>query len=233
MSDAGWHERHMELGWLTALLTGATTRPNYEIRVDFFLMHLLNSSHFVTAYMKVLNETHRRNLLQTYAMSLFQILATRGRPQLFLDLVMSASATPHGPIPRAKDGPLQAVGDPHNPAQANPWLEVVDNALAAYDSHVPKAIRSLVYYAQHLGWTPAGGLPGCADENGAEVIRGIGKVDGSVFVRIAGKYMDFTGWVKEGGRYQDFDRSALGWAEAWDKAGFAQSTVDKNSTHKS
>jgi len=38
MSDAGVEERITELAWLTTLLTGATSRPGYPQRIDFFLV---------------------------------------------------------------------------------------------------------------------------------------------------------------------------------------------------
>lgn len=84
-------------------------------------MHLLTSSLFIPCYMAALPEHHRRTTLQTYALTVFQVLATRGKPKLYLDFAMSASANPSGPLTRAKNGE----------GNANPWLEIVDNALIA------------------------------------------------------------------------------------------------------
>jgi hypothetical protein len=38
MSDAAVEKRSEEVAWLATLLTGATTRPGYAPRVDFFLV---------------------------------------------------------------------------------------------------------------------------------------------------------------------------------------------------
>lgn len=46
------------------------------------------------------------------------------------------------------------------------------------------------------------------------MLPGIGKVDGTVFVRAAGVMVDTLGWG-EGGEKGEWDRSALGWDEAW------------------
>jgi len=53
--------------------------------------------------------------------------------------------------------------------------------------------------------------------DGKEVVPGLASVDGSLFVRIAGKMMETQGWVKEGAAEADWDRSALGWDGAWEK----------------
>lgn len=89
------------------------------------------------------------------------------------------------------------------------------------DSHVPKSIRALLHYSQLYGWRAAGSVPGAFDADGAASVPGISTVDGSVFVRIAGEIMQYTGWVKETGAAGDgndneWDRTALGWDGAWD-----------------
>jgi hypothetical protein len=188
---------------------------------------------FIPAYMRRLNEKERRIILQTYALTLFHICSTRGRPALFPEVAMGWPADPAGPLPRAGEGAAQhklpMIGD-GSPAQDNPWLGIVENAIVAYgkcavgcadpDSHVPKSIRALLHYSQLYGWRPAGEVPG-AIVDGAEVVPGIGAVDGTVFTRIAGEIIKYTGWVKESGEGGDgedneWDRTALGWDGAWD-----------------
>jgi hypothetical protein len=90
------------------------------------------------------------------------------------------------------------------------------SSLTNPESHVPKSIRSLVHFAIKYGYTPKGGVPG-ALANGKEIIPGIGDVDGSLFVRVAGKIMETQGWIKSGAKEADWDRSALGWDGAWGK----------------
>ena len=84
------------------------------------------------------------------------------------------------------------------------------------DQHTPKAIRSLVHYANEHGHTLAGEFPGTTDRAGKEVIPRISKVDGTVFMRAAGVVMDVIGWCREGEKRGGWDRSALGYDEAWE-----------------
>lgn len=48
-----------------------------------------------------------------------------------------------------------------------------------------------------------------------ETIKGMKELDGSVFIRVAGMLMDYMDWDK--GEGKDWDRTALGWDEAWEE----------------
>lgn len=93
------------------------------------------------------------------------------------------------------------------------------------DSHVPKSIRALLYYSQQYAGRKAGEVPGAGETN---TIPGLDKVDGSLFVRVAGKTMDYMGWTKEGDKEGDWDRSALGWDGAWKLEGSGQTDAGHN-----
>lgn len=85
------------------------------------------------------------------------------------------------------------------------------------DSHVIKSIRSLAHYASLLGNSPPGGLPGTYKEEGRgvdkeEAVKGMSKLDGSVFLRAAGAIMTTMAPGGEGA----WDRSQLGYDEAWE-----------------
>lgn len=94
-------------------------------------MHTLTSCLFIPSYMRILSEPHRRQLLQTYLLSICQVLITRGRPHIFPQEVMTYPTQPTGGFPLAQQGKLEAIGDPHQASQQNPWLEVISNAIAA------------------------------------------------------------------------------------------------------
>ncbi|GMK57238.1 hypothetical protein CspeluHIS016_0400720 [Cutaneotrichosporon spelunceum] len=224
MSEAGIAARAEEVSWIAALICGATSRPGYKTRIDFFLMHILTSSFFVPAYMNRLGDKERRAVLQTYALTLFHICSSRGRPALYPQVAMGYPVDRAGPLPRAGEGAaehkLRMVGDGSR-EQDNPWFGIVANAIVDYDSHVPKAIRSLLHYSQLYGHKAAGSVPGAFDTDGSEVVPGVGEVDGTLFVRIAGEIIQYMGWVKEtaeGGdsKTGDWDRTAMGWKDAWD-----------------
>ena len=40
-------------------------------------------------------------------------------------------------------------------------------------------------------------------------------MDGTVFVRAAGLFMDYKGWVMHGEKEKPWDVSGLGWDDAW------------------
>ena len=88
------------------------------------------------------------------------------------------------------------------------------------DSHVLKAMRTLVFGAQQFGDTAPGGVVGAfrAGPKGEQVEThpGMGAVDGTIFVRAAGVMMDRLGWSGYGQQEANWDRSALGWDKAWE-----------------
>jgi len=93
-------------------------------------MHTLTSSIFIPSYMEILGSESRRNLLQAYLVIVFEILVARGRPHIFPDVAMNYSAHPTGGARFAKDGKLEALGNPTRAEEQNPWLEIVSNAIA-------------------------------------------------------------------------------------------------------
>lgn len=86
------------------------------------------------------------------------------------------------------------------------------------DSHVPKSIRSLLYWSTKYSHLPAGGLPGSfVDEKGKEEsIKGMKDADGTIFMRAAGLIMSTLGWCREGQKVGNWDFSALGYDETWE-----------------
>jgi len=73
----------------------------------------------------------------------------------------------------------------------------------------------LVHYDSLYGSLPLGGFIGSIDENGNEVLPGIGKADGTVFRRGAGLLMDALGWCREGQEEGGWEFSPIGYDEVW------------------
>ncbi|KAL1405379.1 hypothetical protein Q8F55_009010 [Vanrija albida] len=221
--DAALDARVEEVAWLATLLAGATSKPGYPTRVDFFLMHALTSSVFLPALLARLGAQARRIVLQSYVLTILQVALARGRPRLYPAESMSWSAAPAPKLPARPA--TDVIGDPADPGQHNPWLAIVANALVSTDSHVPKSVRALLHYAQAYGSTPRGGVLG------AEAIPGGESLDGSLFVRVAGRILDVTGWVAAGEPERNWDRSGLGWDAVWDMPDYKRPesamTVDK------
>ncbi|EMD39980.1 hypothetical protein CERSUDRAFT_112224 [Gelatoporia subvermispora B] len=211
-------EKVEEALWVATLLLAGSGKPGRKPRLDFFLMHLLNASLFLPSLIKVLPSAQSKvALLRGVPAAFLLIMTTRGRPVIKPDLLMSYSATPRPPCGTdgypAPDG--AALGDPRDNESVNPWPTLVAAVVHCPDAHTPKALRALCYAAQKYGTTPAGGAIGAFDTEGRETHEGTSRMDGTIFVRAAGVVMDILGWVSHGQENGVWDRSALGWEDAW------------------
>jgi len=126
-------------------------------------------------------------------------------------MTYTATPSPRGVLPKADPC---ALGNPDDPACVNPWPAILASVIHAPDAHTVKVIRALYYAAQHYGHTAPGDIIG-AVEGKEETHKGIAKADGTIFVRAAGLVMDNMGWVTHGQKEGSWDRSALGWDDAW------------------
>lgn len=204
-----WDQKLEEIVWTVVLLLFGTSKPNRKPRLDFFVMHMVTSSLFLpTFFDKVLSGAgdgrYKAQLLQAYARTCFAYLIVRGRPRIDATSIMAATASPRPPGPAASQG-----------QDGNPWMAIIASAIHAPEAHLPKTLRTLIYASQRYGLTQAGGVPGALDEDGREVLPGLAGVDGSLFIRCAGVMMDALGWVDHGQPEGEWDRSALGWEDAW------------------
>jgi len=217
--QAELNEKVEELLTLATLLLVSTGKPGKKPRLDFFLMHILNMSLFIPSLLRVIPSMENKvTLLRALVPTILMYLLIRGRPRINPELIMSYTAVPRPPAQARQDAPAPhsaAIGDARDDLSINPWPQVIASVLHAPDAHTVKAIRALYYSAQHYGTTPAGGLIGAFDKDGKETHQGIGKVDGTIFVRAAGVVMDTLGWVDFGQAAGEWDRSALGWDDAW------------------
>ncbi|TFY61173.1 hypothetical protein EVG20_g7157 [Dentipellis fragilis] len=216
-------ERTEELFFVTTLLFAGTGRAGRKPRLDFFLMHMLNSTIFVPALAAPLrSDTARAQLLTAQLTVVLAYVLLRGRPRVDPELLMSYTAVPLPPSLRAAPilpgGPTPgALGDPTDHAQVNPWPALITHVLPARDAHTIKALRALYVGAQRYADVPAGAVIGAVDCEGRETHKGARALDGTVFVRAAGVMVDNMGWVGPGEAQEAgaWDRSALGWDAAW------------------
>ncbi|KAI8969608.1 hypothetical protein BD414DRAFT_502853 [Trametes punicea] len=209
-------EKVEELLWTATLLLVGSGRRGRKPRLDFFLMHILNASLFVPSLLAAIPKMESKvTLLRSLAPVLLIYLTVRGRPIIDAELAMSYTDTPSPPDKHLPQSDASAIGHPKDAADFNPWPSIVAAVLHAPDAHTLKAVRALHYAAQHYGRTPPGHLIGAFDVEGRETHDGIAKVDGSLFTRAAGVVMDTLGWVTHGQKEGSWDRSALGWDDAW------------------
>lgn len=214
--EAELSERVEELIWLATLLFAGSGKPGRKPRLDFFLMHMLNVCLFLPTYMRIIPTIESRvTLLRAMVPVLLVYLVVRGRPRIDPELMMSYTAVPRPPVGSSTEPDKASIGDPRDDAQVNPWPAIIAEIVHAPDAHTVKAIRALYYAAQQYGTTPAGGAIGAFRSDGTETHKGMAKVDGTIFVRAAGVVMDTLGWVSQGQKEGGWDRSALGWDDAW------------------
>ncbi|KAI0349466.1 hypothetical protein OH77DRAFT_1432025 [Trametes cingulata] len=209
-------EKVEELLWTATLLLVGSGRRGRKPRLDFFLMHMLNASLFVPSLLAAIPTMESKAaLLRSFVPVLLIYLTVRGRPRIDPELVMSYTDTPRPSHEQLLEPDESAIGNPRDAADFNPWPGIIASVVYAPDAHTLKAIRALYYAAQNYGRTPLGGAIGAFDTEGRETHPGIVKVDGSIFVRAAGVVMDTLGWVTHGQKEGSWDRSALGWDDAW------------------
>ncbi|RXW16950.1 hypothetical protein EST38_g8908 [Candolleomyces aberdarensis] len=209
--------------WAATLLMVATGKKGKKPRLDFFLMHLVTSSLFLNPFLHALeNPVSKANLLRSFLSSVILYTVARGRPRIDPELLLSYTATPRPPKSSLSSS-KSTLGSVEEDQDYNPWPAILQDAVYHPDAHVLKTIRTLLYGATHYGTTPAGKAVGAflnSSSTGQEVEshQGAGKLDGTIFVRAAGMVMDYMGWVVNGQEArEDWDRSALGWDEAWEK----------------
>ncbi|KZV92162.1 hypothetical protein EXIGLDRAFT_647560 [Exidia glandulosa HHB12029] len=216
-----WEEKLEEVLWAVILLLFGTSKPGRKYRLDFFVMHMVTSSIFLpTFFDKVLNGgtaeegVYKAQLLQAFVRTTFAYLIMRGRPRLDATNIMHATSFPHPPSPTTPQTPKPNDSTVQEEA-ANPWMAIIASAIHAPEAHLPKTLRTLVYASQKYGLRQVGQVPGALDKDGKEVLPGLAGVDGSLFVRCAGVMMDVLGWVDYGQAEGNWDRSAMGWEDAW------------------
>ena len=206
--------------WVSTLLLGSTGKEGRKPRLDFFLMHLVTSSLFLHPFFAVLKKpAHKAALLNVYIRTLVLITLTRGRPRINPKLLMSYTDIPRPPVSTGNSPAPSStsLGNPKNDADYNPWPAIIEAVQYHHDSHVPKTLRTLILASQRYGDKAPGTAIGAFHrDSGVETHSGTGKMDGTIFVRVAGMVMDTLGWVSYGQKEGDWDRSALGWDAAWD-----------------
>jgi len=209
--------------WFSTLNFAGTSKKGRKPRLDFFLMHGLTSSLFIRSLCKnlVKNPESQVRLIRHWLAVILIVSIVRGRPQVDGNVVMGYTDRALPPnfrnvVPQPSDDAVPKPGDGVPEEGVNPWGVMVQSALRAPDSHTVKSLRTLLYGAVHYGTRGVGEVRGALDGEGKEVLKGLGEVDGTVFVRAAGVLMNTMGWVDWGMKEGSWDRSAIGWDEAWD-----------------
>jgi len=134
--------RMKELISISMVLYSGTTRPGNDIKLDFFLMHSLTSALFLPIFVSQLTLAQAARILQAHFAVTLALYVSRGRPRLHLaDNLSSYKSELSG----------------YKEDITNPWLKVIERAIAHDDAHVVKALRSLVYGGTYLAHGDKGG----------------------------------------------------------------------------
>jgi len=92
------------------------------------------------------------------------------------------------------------VGAGALPSPGSAWTRIIPSALQAPDGHVPEIARALVDFSRRWGMRPPGYFSAGESKVGQKMpsLEGIERLDGTLFVRVAGLTLDRLGWVHEG-----------------------------------
>ncbi|KAI0776932.1 hypothetical protein BD413DRAFT_610512 [Trametes elegans] len=161
---------------------------------DFFFLHLVTSVLFLPSISAYLSPTSTSILLRTYLLNTLALYVARGRPALpvaaFFDNVSPAPAPPTASLPQPAPADGTLTPEDRTPSA---WLALAQSTLEHPDDHLCKLQRALAHFDALYGATPAGHLKKLGVE-----LDGVERIDGSLFVRVAGLAQDRLGWMREG-----------------------------------
>lgn len=156
-------------------------------------VHLVNASLFIPSLAASLSPADKRLLLRGFLATVLTYYVGHGRPSLHVaDFFASTNPTPIPPhaIPPNLH-PSEGTLDPRNLNQ-NPWMPIITSSLNHPDEHLIKCQRALAHYASVYGTRPSLGKERLRDLEGGE------KIDGSLFIRVAGLVGGARAWMREG-----------------------------------
>jgi len=106
------------------------------------------------------------------------------------------------------------VGAGRTQAPGNAWPRVIQSAIRFQDEHMPKVARALLDFAVRWGTRAPEYFTAASEEKErtgapASAFEGIEKLDGTLFVRVAGLTFDRVGWVDEGENAGQWERDGM------------------------
>ncbi|TBU44557.1 hypothetical protein BD309DRAFT_862019 [Dichomitus squalens] len=207
VSTAVIEKKIEEVTWLNALIYGVggwggrQRSQNKEFNADFFSMHLVTSSIFLPSLVAHLSPRSAAILLRGYFTVSLVWYIVRGRPVIpvreFYEGTTDKPVQPGEP----QVAPADTTLTPED-VSPNPWLPIIQTTLVHPAEHLCKLQRSLLHNATLYGARAAGDFAGTELE-GSELL------DGSLFIRAAGLTANVIGWLKEGQKAGDWDRSGF------------------------
>ncbi|KAG9048681.1 hypothetical protein FS837_012224, partial [Tulasnella sp. UAMH 9824] len=201
-----------EVAWLATLAYGlGGWRKGKPFRSDFFLLHLLTSSIFISSLLTHLSFPSQSALLRAQVSVILGYWVSRGRPSMPTEDYYSSEFDPSSFIPNALQvRPDKSAIGLGKGGTSNLWLAIIESSLNHPVEHVLKTQRTLAHFDRLYGKTPQGYFGGKTELEGVELL------DGTLFRRVALHTQKTLGWVREGESQGGFDRAGVGWDHLWD-----------------
>ncbi|CAE6470656.1 unnamed protein product [Rhizoctonia solani] len=194
-------ERVEELNWFVTLLFGVSGwNKSKGFRASFFLAHLVTSNLFLPSILPLLKPKHQIDLMRAYFATSLTWYVAQGRPALDTHgFFQSVTATP------------KPDSNSNLEPEGNPWYAILAHSIQHPDEHQVKTARALAHGAALYGTRPKGYFAHTE-------LKGAEEIDGTLFVRTGGLFMDALHWnyeVKERAGGVDIGngwiRAGLGW----------------------
>ncbi|KAG8892160.1 hypothetical protein FRC00_012553 [Tulasnella sp. 408] len=216
-SDREVPEKLEEASWLATLVYGlGGFRKGKPFRSDFFLLHLVTSSIFISSLITHLSFASQSALLRAQVSVILGMWVSRGRPSIPIEDYYSREFDPTSLIPKAlqvhPDKSAIGIGKDASTTKlsSNMWLPIIESSLNHPEEHLLKNQRALAHFDHLYGKTPQGYFEGKTELEGAELL------DGTLFWRVALHTQKALGWVREGEPQGSFERAGLGWDHLWE-----------------
>ncbi|GJJ12133.1 hypothetical protein Clacol_006374 [Clathrus columnatus] len=187
-----------EVIWAVSAIYGiGGLRKDKPFKADFFTMHFVTSSLFISPVLELISQDSKRILLQSYFALLLGYWVSQGRTKLDVETFYSTTInlTPPGPKPTPHEETLAKEN-----LYPNLWYPIAQSVIMHPGEHVLKLVRAFARFAVLYGTTPKGHFKH-VELKGAEFI------DGGLFVKASFLSLGRNGWMREGGdkAFWDFD----------------------------
>lgn len=212
-----WEERFEELAWFVMLLLGATTRPGFKLRHNFFLMHAHNGLLFLPVILPELTPAERLTLLDAFFRLTLVMWISNGRPRFYInDRLMAGSDMVKSDGSDDHDGTSAITSDPTWAHVLNftsthldevSWVEshrrLTNIILTDFPpghgipQHYVKATRTLAWFSNKYAHRKKGSFSSSSSK-GTNLFDGIESLDGTAFLRTAIQLYQIHGKDNEG-----------------------------------
>ncbi|KXN91318.1 Oxidoreductase AflY [Leucoagaricus sp. SymC.cos] len=211
LSEEGLHKTLEEVVFFANLIyaiPGLVSKEEGGFNADFFTMHFVTSSMFLSSFLVHLKPKSQALLLRSYVSMCLAWFISRGKPQLDIEAFFAQSDSLKSLI---EAPPVSRPSLPKIPAasarSSNPWTSVLEATMVHPDEHISKIQRTLMHYAQVYGNIEAGHFKGTE-------LKGAEKIDGTLFVRAANLT---AARLNDGVNKELLPGGAISW---WDRRGF-------------